>query len=157
KKDAADPGPGYECFSGAGVEIHGDLGGWAPGSQPSELPEGIGRSLPKNADVIIQVHYHPSGKAETDRTRVGLRFARKPVRQTLHWNAALNPEMKLPAGESNIEIQAEWTVPVDVVAYSLAPHMHLLGKDMLMSVKFPDGRTEDLIKIDDWDFNWQRS
>ena len=26
---------------------------------------------------------------------------------------------------------------------------------MLMSVTFPDGRTQDLIKIDDWDFNWQ--
>ena len=26
-----------------------------------------------------------------------------------------------------------------------------------MSVKFPDGRVQDLIKIDDWDFNWQYS
>ena len=65
--------------------------------------------------------------------------------------------MKLPAGESNVEIQAAWPVPVDVVAYAVAPHMHLLGKDMLMTVTYPDGRTQDLIKIDDWDFNWQYS
>ena len=26
---------------------------------------------------------------------------------------------------------------------------------MQISVKFPDGHVQDLIKIDDWDFNWQ--
>ena len=114
KKDDAEPGPGYSCFSGPGVEIHGDLGGWAPGNQPTQLEDGIGRSLPRNADVIVQVHYHPDGKVEVDRTRIGLRFSRKPIRQTLHWNAALNLDMKLPYGESNTEIQASWPVPVDL-------------------------------------------
>ncbi|MBV8487673.1 MAG: redoxin domain-containing protein [Planctomycetaceae bacterium] len=155
KKDAAEPGPGYSCFSGPGVEVHGDLGSWTPGNQPSQLEDGIGRSLPRNADVIIQVHYHPSGKPEVDRTRIGLRFARRPVRQILHRNAALNMEMKLPAGESNIEVQAAWPVPLDLVAHAVKPHMHLLGKDMLMTVIFPDGREQDLVRIDDWDFNWQ--
>jgi hypothetical protein len=61
----------------------------------------------------------------------------------------------LPAGDSNIEVKAAWEVPVDVIAHAVVPHMHLLGKDMLMTVTFPDGRTQDLIKIDDWDFNWQ--
>ena len=157
KKDAAEPGPGYTCFSGPLVEIHGGLGGWAPGNQPTQLEDGIGRSLPRNADVIIQVHYHPDGKAEVDRTRIGLRFSRKPIRQILHWIAALNLDMKLPFGESNTEIQAAWPVPVDLVAHAVVPHMHLLGKDMLMTVTFPDGRTQDLIKIDNWDFNWQYS
>jgi hypothetical protein len=155
KKDAADPGPGYQCFSGPGVEVHGDLGGWAPGNQPAILPDGIGRSLPRNADVIIQVHYHPSGKSEYDRTRIGIRFSRQPVKQILHWNAAANLEMKLPAGDSNALVKAAWTVPIDVVAHAVSPHMHMLGKDMLMSVKYPDGRTQDLIRIDHWDFNWQ--
>src|SRR5262249_6965392 len=62
ERDAADPGPGYSCFSGPGEPIHGDLGGWAPGIQPSPLPDGVGRSLPRGADIIVQVHYHPSGK-----------------------------------------------------------------------------------------------
>jgi hypothetical protein len=157
KKDADEAGPGYSCFSGPGIEIHGDLGGWAPGNQPTELEDGIGRFLPKNADVVIQVHYHPDGKPEVDRTRIGLRFSRTPIRQVLHWNAALNTEMKLPFGESNTEIQASWTVPIDLVAHVVVPHMHLLGKDMLMSIAFPDGRTQDLIKIDGWEFSWQYS
>jgi peroxiredoxin len=157
KRDAADPGPGYSCFAGPGEPIHGDLGGWAPGIQPSALPDGIGRSLPRGADLIVQVHYHPNGKPETDRTRIGLHFARKPIRQTLHWTAALNPGMELPPGQSNIEIKASWPVPIDLVAHAVTPHMHLLGRDIAMSVTFPDGRVQDLIKIDDWDFNWQYS
>jgi thiol-disulfide isomerase/thioredoxin len=157
KKDAADPGPGYACFAGPGVEVHGDLGGWAPGNEPSRLPDGIGRSLPRKADVIIQVHYHPSGKPETDRSRVGLHFARKPVRQVLHWNFAANLDFALPPGESNIEVKASWPVPVDLEARAVTPHMHLLGRDIRMSVLYPDGRNQDLVQIDNWDFNWQNT
>jgi mono/diheme cytochrome c family protein/thiol-disulfide isomerase/thioredoxin len=157
KRDQADPGPGYSCFSGPGEPIHGDLGGWAPGIQPSGLPEGIGRSLPRGGDIIVQVHYHPNGKAETDRTRIGLHFARKPIRQTLHWAAAADLGMELPAGNANVEIKAAWPIPVDLVAHAVTPHMHLLGHDISMSIKFPDGHEQDLIKIDDWDFNWQYS
>ncbi len=155
KKDAAEAGPGYTCFSGPSVEVRGDLGGWAPGAAPSILADGVGRSLPRKADVVVQVHYHPSGKPEVDRTRIGLKLARKPVKQTLHWNGAFNFDLDLSPGESNIEVRAEWTVPVDVEAWAVAPHMHRLGKDMAMSVTFPDGRSRDLIRIDDWDFNWQ--
>ena len=157
KRDAADPGPGYTCFSGPEVEIHGDLGGWAPGNEPSVLPEGVGRSLPKGADVIMQVHYHPNGKPETDRSRIGLYFAKKPVKQTLHWNFALDPGLELKPGESNHEAKAYWKTPVDLMAYAVTPHMHLLGKNMTISITYPDGRAEDLVKIGDWDFNWQNT
>jgi peroxiredoxin len=157
KRDEADKGPGYSCFAGPGVEVHGDLGGWAPGNEPARLPDGVGRALPRKADVVMQVHYHPSGKAETDRSRIGLHFARKPVKQTLHWGAALNPGMKIPAGESNVEIMAEWKVPADVEALAVTPHMHLLGRDIAMSLRYPDGRTQDLVKIPDWDFQWQNT
>ncbi len=157
EKDAQEPGPGYTCFSGPGVEIHGDLGGWAPGNEPSRLPDGIGRAMPKGADVIIQVHYHPDGKPETDRSRIGLHFARTPIKQTLHWNAAIDHGLNIPAGASAHESRAAWPVPVDLVAHAVIPHMHLLGRDIQMSVTFPDGRTEDLVKIADWDFAWQNT
>ncbi|HEX3448380.1 MAG TPA: redoxin family protein [Isosphaeraceae bacterium] len=155
ERDQAEPGPGYTCFGGPGEPIHGGLGGWAPGNLPSFLPDGIGRSLPKQSDVIVQVHYHPRGKPETDRSKIGLYFSKKPVKQVMHWGFAINPGLELPPGQSNIEVKAAWEVPVDVTAHAVTPHMHLLGRDMLMSVKFPDGHVQDLIKIPDWDFNWQ--
>jgi peroxiredoxin len=157
KRDEADPGLGYKCFSGPGIEIHGDLGGWAPGNEPSRLPDGVGRFLPRHSDVVVQVHYHPSGRPETDRSRIGVHFTRTPVKQTLHWSAAIKFDLKIPAGAPNFEAKAEWPIPVDVEALAVTPHMHMLGRDMHMWVAFPDGREQDLIKIPDWDFGWQNT
>src|SRR3979411_1179429 len=104
--------------------VYSGLVGWAPGNEAHFLPDGIGVSLPKGADVIIQVHYHPDGKPETDRTRLGLFFCKKPVKQALHNAFAANFEMYLPAGESHQEIKAKWEVPVGVTVLSATPHMH---------------------------------
>jgi len=155
KKDADDPGPGYASYSGGGVELSGDLGGWAAGNEPIHLPEGVGRLLPCKADILLQVHYHPSGKPETDLTKLGLYFARKPVRQSLQWNNASNMKLKLTPGNSNIEVKAKWYVPVDVEALALTPHMHQLGRDITISVTFPGGHSADLMRISDWDASWQ--
>ncbi|MFO0955985.1 MAG: redoxin domain-containing protein [Isosphaeraceae bacterium] len=155
KKDAADPAPGYECFGGPQIRISNDLSGWAPGAAPAFLPDGIGRKLPRKADVVLQVHYHPTGKAESDRTRVGLFFARKPIRQTLHWGAALNTRFVLKPGVADQEVNAAWKIPTDVQAVAVSPHMHLLGRSMEMWAELPGGKRLDLVKIDDWDFKWQ--
>jgi hypothetical protein len=152
--DAADPGPGYTANSGPGIDAS-ELGFWTAGTEPHRLPDGVGILLPAQADVIVQVHYHPSGKAGNDKTRVGLYFARKPVKQALHWNNASSYNFRLPAGERNIEVKASWYIPVDMEALAVSPHMHLLGHDMHMSVTFPNGRTQSLIEIADWDPSWQ--
>ena len=73
----------------------------------------------------------------------------------MHWGFVINPGLELHPGQSNIEVKAAWEVPVDVTAHAVTPHMHLLGRDMLISVKFPDGHVQDLINVPDWDFNWQ--
>ncbi len=150
-RDSAEPGPGYSSYSGAGVEIVGDLGGWAPGNEATRLPEGVGRSLPKRADVILQVHYHPDGKPEVDRTRIGLRFARQPVRQTLQWKGVMSRNIRLEAGEADVRVKASWFVPVAVDLLAVAPHMHRLGRDMKVTASYPDGRPVDLIHVPDWD------
>ena len=154
-RDAAEPGPGYSSYSGAGVEIVGDLGGWAPGNEATHLPEGVGRSLPRRADVILQVHYHPDGKPELDRTRIGLHFSRKAVRQTLQWKGVMSRNIRLPAGEADVRVKASWFVPVAVELLAVAPHMHRLGRDMKITASYPDGRSVDLIHVPDWDPDWQ--
>lgn len=154
-KDAAEPGPGYISFVGPNVKIHGSLGGWAAGKQPNVAPEGVGISLPQNADVILQMHYHPSGKKERDRSKIGLHFSRRPVKATAHQVAVANKSFTIPAGASNYEVRAELTMPADVVAFTFSPHQHLIGKEFTMTATFPDGHTENLIRIPRWDFNWQ--
>ncbi len=155
KKDAKDALQGYECFGGPGVRVHSGLFGWAPGNEAHFLPDGIGVSLPKAADVIMQVHYHPDGKPETDRTRLGLYFCKTPVKQGLHNGFAANMGLEIPAGAANAEVRATWEVPVGLTVLSATPHMHVLGRDMAMAFHYPDGKVENLVKISDWDFGWQ--
>ncbi len=152
--DEAAPGPGYPTTAGAGIEAD-ELSFWTAGSEPHRLPDGVGIHIPAQADIVLQVHYHPTGKAGNDRTRVGLYFSRKPVRQALHWNNATNSSFRLPAGNNNVEVKATWYVPVDLLALAVSPHMHQLGHDMHMSIVYPGGKTKSLIEIVDWDPSWQ--
>lgn len=156
-RDAADPGPGYVSYSGAGVIVDGELGGYAAGNQVTHLPEGVGRLVPRGADIVIQIHYHPTGKVERDRSRLGLHLSRKPVRQTIHWANATNDKFRLPPGASNIEVKASWFVPVDVEALGVTPHMHELGRDFRMTATLPGGKVQDLIFIPRWDPSWQNT
>jgi mono/diheme cytochrome c family protein len=158
KRDEADPGPGYMCFGGqTGIKPQGDLGGWAPGTEPSVLPEGVGRLLPKGSDVVLQVHYHPRGKPEVDRSRIGIHFSKTPVKQIMRWGFVSNYDFQIPAGAANAEVETSWTIPIDVEILSVLPHMHQIGRKMRIWATLPDGRDVGLVRVDDWDFNWQNT
>lgn len=155
KLDEAEPGPGYTSFGGPGIECFDELSFWAAGHEAQHLPAGIAQRFPRQADVILQVHYHPSGKPEVDRSRVGIYFARGPVKQALHWANVSNTRFLIPAGAPNTEIKASWFVPTDLEALAVSPHMHQLGRDMRITVTLPNGRIQDLIQIPVWDPTWQ--
>ena len=79
--DAKDPKPGYSSLGGFGdgVQVNGFLPIWTPGSRPRYTPEGSGYFLPAGADVLIQMHYHKSGKVEADATSIGLYLSETPL------------------------------------------------------------------------------
>lgn len=155
RRDQAEPGPGYTSFGGPGIECFEELSFWAAGHEASRLPAGIGQRIPRQSDIVLQVHYHPTGKPERDRSRIGVYFSREPVKQALHWNNASNQKFQIPAGKPNSEVKASWFVPTDVEALAVSPHMHQLGRDMRITVTLPNGRTQDLIHIPAWDPTWQ--
>jgi hypothetical protein len=156
--DRAEPGPGYTCFGGAGFRPQGSIGGWAPGSPPTVMPDGVGMLLPAGAHVVVQVHYHNrTGAPQTDRTRVGLHFAKTEVDKRFRSVPILNQGFVIPAGAERHEVRASWTVPPtwNIHATGVFPHMHLLGREMKVTATRPDGSVVPLIRIDDWDFHWQ--
>jgi len=163
KLDAADPLPGYKSFGGFTIIPSGGLSGWAPGKKPVRYDDGVGRYLPAGSDILIQVHYHRSGKVETDSTSIGLYFSKAPVDKQLRGGIVLPPlgglfgipKLHIPAGESNHEVAGSMTIDHDSHLLSITPHMHWLGKDFLMKAIKPDGSETTLIRIDDWKFNWQ--
>ena len=162
-RDAEDPRAGYKVFGGFGLIPSGGLGGWAPGKRPQALPAGVGRYVPAKADILVQIHYHKSGKSETDATAVALYFAKEPVDKLVRGGMVtpprdrltLRPRLAIPPGDNHYQVTGTWTVPYDAHATAVAPHMHWIGKDFLLTATRPDGTSTTLIKIDDWNFNWQ--
>jgi hypothetical protein len=156
-RDGADGSPGFTAFGGLGFPTVGQLGLWAPGVVPHPLPDGTGYFLPKGADIILQVHYHPIGKEETDRSRVGLYFCKQPVDKRVRClPIAVPPEvLRIPAGESNCTFWAEQEIPGDITVLQLIPHMHLVGRAIEATVTLPDHTFVPIVRINDWDFRWQ--
>ena len=162
KLDKATPEPGYANFGGPGFLPSGALGGWSVGNTPRPLPNGMGRYLKRGSDLVVQMHYHPTGKQETDQSEIGLYFVKKPVAESLKEPAKLvgsiwmaNYEMDIAAGTKDYLRSTSYTLPRDVIMVGVVPHMHLLGKAMKVTATLPDKTEKTLIDIKNWNYNWQ--
>jgi hypothetical protein len=106
------------------------------------------------------MHFHPSGKPETEQATIGLYFADAPPERTLI-ELQMPPlfgalaGIDLPAGAARVEIRDTFTLPVDVDVLSAGGHAHYLASDMRMTATLPDGTTRNLLAIPHWDFSWQ--
>lgn len=147
-------GSHYPCFGGARIGQGGLLFGWAPGSVPPPVEAGISRKIEKGTDIVVQLHYHPSGKAERDQSMLGLRYAPPPTKGVATL-LMVNTNIYIPAGAADHWVRTSMTLPQDGELFAIAPHAHYLGKEMKISARMPDGQVKPLIYIKDWDFNWQ--
>ncbi len=155
KLDEAEPGPGYTKAGGPGFIPSGGLGGWAPGAMPRRLPDGYVRTMKKGSDLVMQVHYHPSGKPETDRSKMGLYFAKGPPKKRVITIPLSSRQIDIPPGEKDYRISRSFPFPVDAEVVGVIPHAHLVCKEIKAEATLPDGTKQPLIWIKDWDFNWQ--
>lgn len=156
-RDNLSPEPGYETEGTPGVPLTGILTIWAPGVTARRLPEDIAIKMPSKGDIVVQLHLHPSGKEEKDRSRIGIYFSKKPAERFVMDRPLLFGPVTLdiPAGAKEHDVQTELTLPVDLWLTAILPHMHLIGKEMKISATLPNGEAKPLIWIRDWDFNWQ--
>jgi hypothetical protein len=141
--------------------VGGLLGGWALGGQPRPLPEGLAYRVPRQSDLILSTHFHPSGKQEMEASTVGLYFSRRPPSRA--FTAIQLPplfgalsDLVVPAGERHT-ITDSFVLPVDVEAFSVGAHAHYLGKEMKLTAALPTGDVKTLLWIQDWDFTWQET
>jgi len=129
---------------------------WKPGTIPYVEPDGMALRLDKGTDLILNMHMQPSGKSEVILPSVGLYFADHPAAMfpmllQIENDAALD----IPPGEKNFVVTDSLTLPVDVDLLAIYPHAHYLGKDLLALATLPDGASQTLIHIKQWDLNWQ--
>lgn len=131
------------------------LVGWAPGDPPMNYSSGTAKLIRAGSKLRFQMHYTPNGKAERDRSYIGLRFAKEPPRFRALTGRAMNFSFRIPPGAPNHEVTASFVAKEDIRLTSLMPHMHVRGKDFRYTVTYPDGRSEVLLSVPRYDFNWQ--
>jgi mono/diheme cytochrome c family protein len=159
-----DGHPGFGGMSAVGVAgttgRSGSLGGWAVGATAAFLPEGLAFPLPKGSDLLLQMHFHLTGKPETERSTIGIYFADKaPERplQSVQLPAlfGLGVGLDIPPGATKYTVQDSLVLPVDVTAYLANAHAHYLAQEFKATATLPNGTVQPLLWIKDWDFNWQ--
>jgi hypothetical protein len=131
------------------------LGGITPNKTGVILPPGTARLVKAGSNIVLQMHYTTVGVAATDRTTIGLIFAKQPPKRVVGGGNALNARFVIPPGDSNYEVKSSTTFNEDTYLTAMMPHMHVRGKDFVYTVVYPDGRSEVVLKVPKYDFNWQ--
>jgi Flp pilus assembly protein TadD len=161
QRDGQDGQPGFP-----GMDVETEVSGefdpdshflfWKPGSPPQEEPQDMGWKLDPGSDLVVNLHLQPTGKPETVDVAVGLYFADRPATRfpmllQLEHDGALD----IPAGAARFAVTDHLKLPIGVDVLAIYPHAHYLGKQIDAWAELPDGARLALIRINDWDINWQ--
>lgn len=156
--DAEDPGPGFEAMDQLFEDTR--IAAFAVGGLPFFFPEGIAYAIPEGTDLILETHFHPSGKPEREVSSVGLYFTDQPptrelVNLQIPPSFGLTTAFRIPAGEENYVLEHSYTLSHDVEVKHFFPHAHYLCKEIRCDAVLPTGEKKTLLSIKHWDFAWQ--
>ena len=153
--------PDQPGFSGMEMGLafmpDGHLMGWTPGMAPNPGIDGLAWRLDPGADFVIQLHMLPSGRPETVVPTAGFHFTDTPPAGPPLYLIRLDADhlLDIPPGDAAFAVSDAVTLPVDVEVHAVYPHAHYLARSMEGRARLPDGTERWLIRIDDWDFDWQ--
>jgi tetratricopeptide (TPR) repeat protein len=134
----------------------GNLIHWEPGVVPSTEPEGLAWRLDPGNELVLNMHMLPSGKTEHVRPRIGLYFtSQAPTRFPLVIELENDPALRIPPGARDFLVSDDFRVPMDADILAVYPHAHYLGKLLEAYATLPTGERRWLIRIPDWDKNWE--
>jgi len=129
---------------------------WKPGSEPVVEPDGMAWRADPGMDLILNVHLRPTGKPETVSPEIGLYFTGQPRKKfPLLVQLQHDDALDIAPGEKDFVVSDDLEMPMDVQVLAVYPHAHYLGKLLEGYATLPDGTRRWLIRIPDWDLNWQ--
>ncbi len=152
-----------DCMGGEGSMIYS----YAPGSKPLIFPEEnnnkFGSILPANSSITLAMHYPEGSYGQIDSTKVRFYFypenttIREVSNDFLINEGLFGIPFYLPPNQIT-QISGTYGPTIEDYSFmSVFPHMHLLGKDFICYAVTPLNDTINLIKINNWDFEWQGS
>ena len=154
--DAADPEPGYEGVTPFSARFpSGYFLGWTPGQLRPLNDESMSWELTPGSDMLVELHLMPAQQPQVVRSRVGLFFADTPPTRVPALIRLGRQDIDIPAGETAFVSRDSYVLPVDVEIHGVQPHAHYRAKQIHGFATLPNGDRRWLIRIDDWDFDWQ--
>ena len=136
------------------------LYGWVPGNDRIKFPKGIAKKVKAGSNLVMNLHYSPSAKIQTDQSKVNFYVSKQPVEREvksliLTEENISNQPFLIKANTKPVFYMTLGPIQQDISAISVMPHLHWLGKSFRAFAITPDGDVVPLVKIDNWDFNWQ--
>jgi mono/diheme cytochrome c family protein len=136
----------------------GYFGVQVPGCRPNVYPPGTGKHLEKGARFLCQLHYTPTGKAMTDRTRIGFVFCKEKPAREVKTRGIFSVDLRIPPNDPAATFTANYVFERPIELLSMFPHMHTRGKAFRFErVTGPrdDPKATILLDVPKYDFNWQ--
>jgi peroxiredoxin/mono/diheme cytochrome c family protein len=155
---ALPPGPNARAaLAGGGTQ--GYLAAYVPGLRSSPFPKGMAKKLPAGSKIVFQIHYTPIGSKQLDTSKVAFTFTDPAkVEREVKTISAVNTLINIPPGADSHPVEAKTrAMQPDTLMLGMMPHMHVRGKAFKYEAIYPDGKTEVLLDVPRYDFNWQTS
>ncbi len=129
---------------------------WKPGSAPYVEPPGMAWRLDQGNDLVLNVHLQTTGKPEQIQPEIGLYFTDQPTTfAPMLLQLEHDGNLDIPPGDSHFLITDDFRLPISVDVLAVYPHAHYLGHVLEAWATLPDGTRKPLIRIPQWDLNWQ--
>jgi tetratricopeptide (TPR) repeat protein len=155
-RDDQDPEVGFSgLLPSSAAYPDGHFLGWTPGQVAPLLPAGLAWRLNPGTDLVVEIHFVPNGKLEPVQPSVGLYFSEQPPERTPAMLRLGRQSIDLPAGEKHYVSSDSFVLPVDAEVQAVQPHAHHRAREVQGTATLPDGTSEPLIYIKDWDYRWQ--
>lgn len=130
--------------------------GYEPGYEPMPWLEDGAKLIKAGSDIVFEMHYTPNGEEAVDRSELALYFTpAAPAYRVLAIDTLRDLDLAIPPGDRDYPSNAVMTLARDARLLSIQPHMHLRGKSMEVKAAYAGGRTETLLNVPRYDFNWQ--
>jgi len=129
---------------------------WKPGNTPHVEPDGFAWRIDPGNELVLNMHLQPSGKPQQVRPSLGLYFTDQPqTKFPLLVQLEDDEALDIPAGVRDFAISDDFKLPLDADVLAVYPHAHYLGKLLEAWATLPDGSKKWLVRIPNWDQNWQ--
>ena len=155
--DDREGGPGHYMTGDVLDTPSGSMGMVGVGSRSILLPDGYHWEIPPQSDMVMQVHFRPTGRSVPLQDSLLLWLAddqttSRPVRTLL--NMVWRVDVK---ADESTQLKESWLVPVDVDLLGFSIRGSGVLTKLQLTARLPDGRIVNLLDIPQYDPHWRQT